>query len=70
MNTFLPKLKTTDKEFFLARDLNLNLVDYQSNEKGGYFVNLIFRHSLVSITTKPTRFKKNCNAHRLHHHLY
>ena len=33
LSTFLAKSKTTDKIFFLVEDLNLNLVDYQSNAK-------------------------------------
>ena len=33
LNTFLAKSKTTDKTCFLVGDLNLNLIDYQSNAK-------------------------------------
>ena len=42
LNTFLAKSKITDKKCFLVRDLNLNLIDYQSNAKVRYFLNLIF----------------------------
>ena len=59
LNTFLAKSKTTDKTCFLVRDLNLNLIDYQSNVKVRNFVNLIFQHSLVLIVNKPTRVTKN-----------
>ena len=59
MNTFLPNSKTTDKTCFLVGDLNLNLIDYQSNAKVRNFVNLIFQHSLVPIVNKPTRVTKN-----------
>ena len=59
MNTFLANSKTTDKTCFLVRDLNLNLIDYQSNAKVRNFVNLIFQHSLVPIVNKPTRVTKN-----------
>ena len=59
MNTFLAKSKTTDKTCFLVGDLNLNLIDYQSNAKVRNFVNLIFQHSLVPIVNKPTRVTKN-----------
>ena len=59
MNTFLAKSKTTDKTCFLVGDLNLNLIDYQSNAKVRDFVNLIFQHSLVPIVNKPTRVTKN-----------
>ena len=59
LNTFLPNSKTTDKTCFLVGDLNLNLIDYQSNAKVRNFVNLIFQHSLVPIVNKPTRVTKN-----------
>ena len=59
MNTFLANSKTTDKTCFLVGDLNLNLIDYQSNAKVRNFVNLIFQHSLVPIVNKPTRVTKN-----------
>ena len=42
LNTFLAKSKITDKKCFLVPDLNLNLIDYQSNAKVRYFLNLIF----------------------------
>ena len=59
MNTFLANTKTTDKTCLLVGDLNLNLIDYQSNAKVRNFVNLIFQHSLVPIVNKPTRVTKN-----------
>ena len=58
MNTFLANSKTTDKTCFLVGDLNLNLIDYQSNAKVRNFVNLIFQHSLVPVVNKPTRVTK------------
>ena len=59
MNTSLAKSKTTDKTCFLVGDLNLNLIDCQSNAKVRDFVNLIFQHSLVPTVNKPTRVTKN-----------
>ena len=59
MNTFLAKFKTTNKTCFLVGDLNLNLIDYQSNGKVRNFVNFIFQHSLVPIVNKPTKVTKN-----------
>ena len=38
LNTFLAKSKTTDKTCFLVGDLNLNLIDYQSNAKANSFM--------------------------------
>ena len=58
LNTFLAKSKTTDKACFLVGDLNLNLIDYQSNAEVRNFVNLIFQHSLVLIVNKHTRVTK------------
>ena len=46
LNTFLAKFKTTDKTSFLAGDLNLNLIKYQSNAK-------------VRNLDKPARVTKN-----------
>ena len=59
LNTFPAKSKITDKTYFLVGDLNLNLIDYQSNAKVRDFVNLTFQHSLVAIVNKPTRVTKN-----------
>ena len=55
MNTFLAKFKTINKEYFLVKDLNLNLIDYKSNAEVRDFLNLIFQHRLV-----PVAIKKNC----------
>ena len=59
LKTFLAKSKTTDKTRFLVGDLNLNLINYQSNAKVRDFVKLIFQHSLVPIVNKLTRVTKN-----------
>ena len=48
---FLAKSKTTDKTCFIVGDLNLNLIDYQSNSKVRDFVNLMFQYSLIPIVT-------------------
>ena len=59
LNIFLANSQTTDKICFLVGDLNLNLIDWQSNAKVGNFVNLIFQHSLIPIENKPTRVTKH-----------
>ena len=59
LNTFLAKSKTTDKTCFLVGDLNVNLIDHQSDAKVEDFANLIFQQSLVLIVNKPTRVAKN-----------
>ena len=59
MNTFLAKSKTTDKTCFLVANLNLNLIDYQSNSEVRHFVNLIFQHSLFPIVNKLTSVTEN-----------
>ena len=59
MNTLLAKSKTIDKTCVPVRDLNLNVIDYQSNAKVGDFVNLLFQHSLNPIINKPTGVTKN-----------
>ena len=62
LNTFLPKSKTTEKACFLVGDVNLNIIDYQSNAKARDFLNLIFQHILVPIVNKPTSVTKNNTA--------
>ena len=59
LNIFLAKYKTGDKICFLVGDLNLSLIDYQSNATVRNFVNLIFQHSLVPIVHKPIKVTKN-----------
>ena len=59
LNTFFAKSKTTDKTCFLVGDLNLNLIDYQSNAKVRNFLTFTFHHSLFPIVNKPTRGTKN-----------
>ena len=57
---FLKFLKISqEKTCFLVEDLNLNLIDYQSNAKVKNLANLIFQHSFVPIANKPTRITKN-----------
>ena len=59
LNTFLDKYKTGDKICFLVGDLNLSLIDHQSNATVRNFVNLIFQHSLVPIVHKRIKVTKN-----------
>ena len=55
LKIFLAKSKTTDKTCFLVGDLNLSLIDYQSNTKVRNFVNSIFtQHSLNKPTVTKT----------------
>ena len=55
LNTFHAKAKTTDKACFLIRDLNLNLIDSQSNANVRDFVNIIFQYSLVSVDSRAVK---------------
>ena len=47
LSTFLAKSKTTDKTCSLVGDLNLNLIDYQSNAKVRNFVNFVKYFNIV-----------------------
>ena len=63
LNTFLKdeysiSLKSI-KLFYAARDFNLNVFDYNKNEKVTKFLNLTFEYGFVLVINKPTRVTKN-----------
>ena len=47
----------TLKKFHVS-DYNLNVHDYESNNKLKTFFNLIFQHGLIPVINKPTRVTK------------
>ena len=62
-NTFLKDLYsislTSNKFFYAARDFNLNVLDYNKNEKVTIFLNLTFEYSFIPVINKSTRVTKD-----------
>ena len=63
----LPK-KDKNKPIYITGDLNLNLLDYNTNAKVKSLLDIIFAHSFVPLINKPTRISKN-NATVIDHIL-
>ena len=62
-NTFLKDVYSislkSNKLFYAAGDFNLNVLDYNKNEKVTKFLNLTFEYGFVPVINKPTRVTKN-----------
>ena len=59
-NTFLEDIYSISLESNnVPGDFNLNVLDYNKNEKVTKFLNLTFEHGLVPVISKPTRVTKN-----------
>ena len=58
-NTFLKDVYfislKSNKLFYATRDFNLNVLDYNKNEKVKKFLNLTFEFGFVPVINKPTR---------------
>ena len=54
----LSKWEISHTDIILAEDFNINLLDFDANEKVQNFVNLVFRFGMISTVNKPTRFTK------------
>ena len=56
---FLKKLlfknKNSSKNYYIARDFNLNMLDYDKDKKVQGFLNLIYQNGVIPTTNKPTR---------------
>ena len=50
----LSKRKISHKDVILARDFNINLLDFDTNKKVQNFVNLMFRFGMIPTINKPT----------------
>ena len=63
LSTFLKELYSislkSKKLFYATRDFNLNVLDYNKNEKNTKFPNLTFEYGSVPVIKKPTRVTKN-----------
>ena len=57
------KNKNSNKNYHIAEDFNLNLLDHDNNKKVQDFFNLKYESDMIPIINKPTRVtKKNCTA--------
>ena len=52
----------SNKFFYATGDFNLNVLDYNKNEKITKFLNLTFEYDLVPVINKPTGVTKNTVA--------
>ena len=55
----LSKREITNKELVLVGDFNINVLDFNESKMVQNFVNLMFRHGLISTINKPTRVTRN-----------
>ena len=51
----LSKREISHKDVILARDFNINLLDFDTNKKVQNFVNLMIRFGMIPTINKPTR---------------
>ena len=72
LRTILKKILSPKKHknnpIYITGDLNLNLLDYNSNAKVKSYLNIIFAHSFIPLINKPTRISRN-NATIIDHLL-
>ena len=51
--------KTSRKKNFFASDLNINVLDYESNKKVQHFLSSMFQYNVIPTINKPTRVTRN-----------
>ena len=44
---------------YFAGDLNINVLDYESNKKVQHFLSSMFQHNMMPTINKPTRVTRN-----------
>ena len=49
----------TSKNIIFAGDLNINVLDYESNEKVQDFLSNMFQYNIIPTINKPTRVTRN-----------
>ena len=52
---FLNKQEMSNKAAFHLRDFNSNTLDYDTNEVGKNFLNLVFQNGFLSLIQRPTK---------------
>ena len=59
LNNILLTNEILKKLVIMARDFNMNLLDFEQDKKVQNFLNIMFSHSMMSVINKPTRVTKN-----------
>ena len=49
----------TSKKIFFAGDLNINVLDYESNKKVKHFLSSMFQYNMIPTINRPTRVTRN-----------
>ena len=49
------KNKNSNKNYHIAGDFNLNLLDHDKNKKVQHFLNLAYQNGMIRSINKPTR---------------
>ena len=67
LKSSLSKWEISHTDIILAEDFNINLLDFDANEKVQNFVNLVFRFGMIPTVNKLTRFTKQTasTVHRI-----
>ena len=47
------------KNIIFAGDLNINVLDYESNKKVKHFLSSMFQHNMIPTINRPTRVTRN-----------
>ena len=58
LKTIFKKNKDSSKNYHIAEDFNLNLLDHGRNKKVRDFLNLIYQNGKIPTINKPTRVAK------------
>ena len=61
--------KTSKKNIF-AVDLNINVLDYESNKKIQHFLSSMFQYNMIPTINKPTRVTRNSHISRSHYYKH
>ena len=59
LDNFFNKMKNPDKAIYVVGDINLNLIDYETNIKVINYLNLLFQKNFIPVINKPTRVSRN-----------
>ena len=57
----------TSKTIIFAGDLNITILDYESNKKVQHFLNSMFQYNMIPTINKPTRVTRNNQRYRSHY---
>ena len=58
LKIFFNKNGNSNKNYHIARDFNLNLLDHDKHKEVQDFFNLIYQHGMIPTINKPTRVTK------------